>query len=140
MSNVQRCGVCSPLRRSIGATSVTALTIAMGFALVACAGNPRPYTPVAMSQTGDDQWSCTELNIQLAANSKAASDLLQQHGATETANNTKGVASLVLLGPIGLLIAMSADYSREEQVKARALIDRNERLTHLAKAKSCASQ
>lgn len=124
---------------TIGVASVAPLLIAAGFALAGCGGNPRAYTPVAMSQAGDDQLPCAELNSQLDANSKAASDLLRQHGVTETKNTTKGVASVVLLGPIGFLILSSVDMSGEDQVKARALIDRNERLTRLVKAKTCLS-
>jgi len=47
--------------------------------LAACAA--REVTPVAMSQAGDEQLSCTELNDQLAANVRDVHELLKQDKA-----------------------------------------------------------
>ena len=37
----------------------------------------------------------------------------------------------------GILVAATTDLSNQDQVKARALADRNERLAYLAKQKGC---
>jgi hypothetical protein len=104
--------------------------------VAACAA--RQVTPVSMSQAGDDDLTCTQLNDQMTANQKSAADLLRQDRGVEVGNTVK-IATGTVLAPIGILIALTADLSNEEQVKARALIDRDERLTYLAHAKGCNS-
>ena len=106
------------------------------FCLASCAA--RPVTPVAMSQPGDDQLSCPALMEQIKANQSAATEFLRSKEGVDQANTAKAVTGVVLFGPIGLLVMNSADYSSEEQVKARSLEDRNERLTFLTKNKGCA--
>lgn len=93
--------------------------------MAACAA--REVTPVAMSQAGDEQLSCTELNSQLAANVRDVHELLKQDKAVERTNIVAGVLPLPML----------MDFSNEEQVKARALLDRNEKLNYLVKTKGC---
>ena len=85
-----------------------------------------------MTQAGDDQLSCAELHDQIAANQASASDLLHKDKEVENGNAAKIVAGAVV-APLSL----SADFSNEEQVKARALIDRNEKLTYLLQKKGC---
>lgn len=93
--------------------------------LAACAA--REVTPVAMAQPGDEQLSCAGLNSQLAANTQDINTLLKQDKAVERSNIVAGVLPLPML----------MDLSNEEQVKARALLDRNERLGYLVKTKGC---
>ena len=93
--------------------------------LGACAA--REVTPVAMSQPGDEQLGCAELNRQLAANEQDVRELLKQDKAVERTNIVAGVLPLPML----------MDFSNEEQVKARALLDRNEKLNYLVKTKGC---
>ena len=93
--------------------------------LGACAA--REVTPVAMSQAGDEQLSCAELDKQRAANVQDIDELLKQDKAVERTNVVAGVLPLPML----------MDFSNEEQVKARALLDRNERLNYLIKSKGC---
>lgn len=88
-----------------------------------------------MVQPGDNALSCTALAQQIADNQKSEGDYLHQDKQVENGNVAKGVGSaLPFVGP---LVAASTDLSNEEQVKARALSDRNERLAYLAKQKGC---
>jgi hypothetical protein len=109
---------------------VALVAIAGVFGLVACAA--RPVTPTAMAQTGDDQLSCSQLSGQLDANTKAVKNLLHQDKDVETGNAAK-VAAGAVIAPI----ALATDFSNTEQIKARALLDRNERLTFLLHSKGC---
>jgi hypothetical protein len=90
-----------------------------------------------MSQAGDDQLNCPELSGQINANRIAADEFVQKDKAVQNMNTAKAVTGFVLLGPLGLAIVESSDMSHEDQVKARSLIDRNEKLLYLAKNKGC---
>jgi hypothetical protein len=92
-----------------------------------------------MTQVGDDQLSCPMVIEQIKANQSAAAEFLRRNKLVEGENTAKVVVG-GLLAPIGLLLAASADMSNEDQVKARSLIDRNERLVFLAKSKGCTEQ
>lgn len=110
--------------------------LAVGFcaaALSACAA--KQYAAVPMEQPGDEQLTCVQLKDQIAANEKAAAEFVKKDKNVENKNVAKGVASVVPV--IGILSALSTDLSNEEQVKARSIIDRNERLTFLSKQKGC---
>lgn len=101
--------------------------------LAGCAA--REVTPVAMSQPGDDALTCDALNAQIAANSASQAAYEKKDKQVENANVAKGVGGAApFVGPI---IAASTDLSNEEQVKARALADRDEQLKYLAKRKGC---
>ena len=95
--------------------------------------------PVAMSQPGDDGLGCPQLREQRQANVVAAAEFLRQDKDVAAGNVAKTVAGGVLL-PIGLPILLSTDLSNTEQVKARSLIDRDERLAQLMKSKGCENQ
>lgn len=88
-----------------------------------------------MAQPGDEDLSCTELNRQIAANRDAAEKYLHKDRQVENGNTAKTVGSAI--PGLGILLAASIDLSNEEQVKARALVDRDERLTFLAKRRGC---
>src|SRR5262249_25501207 len=105
--------------------------------LAACAA--RPVSPIAMRQSGDEQLSCADLAQQRSANRAAAEQLFRDDRDVESNNVAKNVVG-GLLGPVGLLLAGSSDLSNEEQVKARALIDRNDHLVYLARKKACGEQ
>jgi hypothetical protein len=101
--------------------------------LAGCAA--RDVTPVAMSQPGDEALSCDALNAQIAANTTSEAAYEKKDKQVENANVAKGVGGAApFVGPI---IAASTDLSNEEQVKARALSDRNQQLTYLAKHRGC---
>ncbi len=104
--------------------------IAGALCLVACTA--RPVTPISMTMPGDEQLSCAELNEHIKANMTAANELFAEDKDVAAGNVAKGV----LLGG-GLLAAALMDLSNEEQVKARSVNDRNERLTFLARSKGC---
>ncbi len=88
-----------------------------------------------MSQPGDDALSCDALKEQIAANGTAEAVYRQKDKQVENGNIAKGVGSAAPF--VGPLIAGSTDLSNEEQVKARALADRNAQLEYLAKHKGC---
>jgi hypothetical protein len=94
-------------------------------------------TSIKMSQPGDENLSCEAINEQLASNSAAAQKFLAQDRKVANTNIVKGVgAAIPWVGP---LVMASADLSNKEQVEARALIDRDERLEFLSKKKNCSS-
>jgi len=101
--------------------------------LWACAA--RDVTPVSMTEAGDETLDCPALQQQIAENEAAARAFLVKDKQVERANTAKVVASAIPY--LGILIAASTDMSNEERVKARALVDRNEWLTLLAKRKGC---
>jgi hypothetical protein len=88
-----------------------------------------------MAQPGDESLGCPELNRQITDNRAAAEKFLIKDKHVEDGNAAKGVASA--LPWVGLLAIASTDLSNEEQVKARALVDRDERLIFLAKKNGC---
>ncbi len=113
---------------TVAGTRLVALLAGL-LGLVACAA--RPVTPIAMAQPGDEQLSCGELIRQKQANQQAVDDLLSRDKDVATGNVVKGV----VIG--GLLGTAMMDLSNDEQIRARSLMDRNERLDLLAKTKGC---
>jgi hypothetical protein len=109
----------------------------VAFALCLCGCAAKQVTPVQMTQPGDAQLDCPALKQQIAANQAAAEDFIRKDKQVENENIARGVGSAIPV--FGILLAMSYDLSNEEQVKARALADRNEELTYLAKQKGCAT-
>lgn len=105
-----------------------------GAALVTgCAA--KTVVPVQMAQQGDATMDCAALNGQIAQNEAAAAVFLHKDRQVEQANTAKGVGSVI--PGLGLLLVLSTDLSNEEQIKARALIDRDEELRFLSKRKGC---
>lgn len=88
-----------------------------------------------MAQPGDDDLSCAALKDQIAANEAAAEDFVRKDKLVEQQNIAKNIGGAIPF--LGLLLVSSTDLSNVEQVKGRALVDRDERLTFLAKHKGC---
>lgn len=88
-----------------------------------------------MTQPGDDGLDCAALTAQIAANQAAAADFLLKDRQVEEANTAKGIGGAI--PGLGLLLVMSTDLSNTEQIKARALIDRDQQLQFLASRKGC---
>jgi hypothetical protein len=88
-----------------------------------------------MTQSGDDTLSCPEIKQQMEANRATAEEFARKDKQVEQGNVAKNVGGV--LPGVGLLLVASTDLSNEEQVKVRAMIDRNEQLTYLAKRKGC---
>lgn len=88
-----------------------------------------------MAQPGDEQLSCAELDHQIQINEAAAKDFIKKDKQVENGNTAKTVLSATPF--IGILSAMAIDLSNVEQIKARAILDRNEQLTFLKKQKGC---
>lgn len=101
--------------------------------LTGCAA--RNVVPVSMTQAGDEALDCAALAHELTANEAAAARFLHQDKKVENANTARNVGSVI--PGVGLLLVLSTDLSNEEQIKARALIDRDEQLRFLAKRKQC---
>jgi hypothetical protein len=92
-------------------------------------------TPVRISQPGDQDLGCPALNQQIAENFAAEQKLMQRDHDVMEANTAKGVGGAVPI--VGPLIIASSDLSNKEQIQARALTDRNERLQFLSRQKNC---
>lgn len=124
------------MRLGWGAGLVRVFLAGAGLAGVSLAGcAPRPVTPVAMSQPGDDALSCAEIAAQTATNRDRAAGLLGLDRQVAQGNVVRGVAMAIPFG--GLAAGASMDLSNAEQVQARALLDRNQRLDMLARDKGC---
>ena len=95
----------------------------------------RQVTPVAMTQPTDDRLTCPEIDREMKSNQAEAAELLQKNQEVDQANAAKVVASVVLSG----WFALTVDLSHEEQIKMRALADRNEALASLKTGKRCAA-
>jgi len=95
----------------------------------------RNVVPVQMAQPGDEGLDCSALAHELAANEESAARFLHQDKKVEQANTARNVGSVI--PGLGLLLVLSTDLSNEEQIKARALVDRDERLRFLVKRKQC---
>lgn len=107
--------------------------LAVALCLSGCAAPV--FTSVAMSQPGDDALDCAALHQQIADNTAAGAAAARADKRTENGNVAKTVGSAIPY--VGLLVAATTDLSNQDQVKARALADRNERLAYLAKQKGC---
>jgi hypothetical protein len=110
-----------------------ATVAALAWPLANCAA--RQVTPVAMTQPTDDRLTCPEIDQEMKSNQAVAAELLQKNQEVDQANAAKVVASVVLSG----WIALTVDLSHEEQIKMRALSDRNEALASLKTKKRCAA-
>ena len=80
--------------------------------MVACA--VRTVTPVAMSQPGDVDLSCSDLTSQVKSNQAKASELLRKHEGVDRANVGKTVVGTVLV-PIGLLTIMNGAFAPDHE-------------------------
>jgi hypothetical protein len=89
-----------------------------------------------MTRPDDEALTCAALQQQIADNNDAEAHFQQADKDVETTNVAKGIGGAIPFA--GPLIVGSIDLSNEEQVKARALADRNEHLAYLAKQRKCA--
>jgi hypothetical protein len=112
---------------------IKSLLVGSALLLSSCAAKQFAATP--MAQPGDAALSCPELKQQISANRATAEEFARKDKQVEQGNVAKNVGGIV--PGVGLLLVASTDLSNEEQVKVRAMIDRNEQLTYLAKRKGC---
>jgi hypothetical protein len=110
-----------------------AAVAALAWPLASCAA--RQVSPVAMTQPTDDRLTCPEIDQEMKSNQATAAELLEKNKEVDQANAAKVVASVVLSG----WFALTVDLSHEEQIKMRALADRNEALASLKTNKRCAA-
>ena len=111
------------------------LPFACAALLSGCAA--KNVVPVQMAQAGDEELDCTALGREIADNEQAAAAFIKQDKRVEQANTAKTVGGVI--PGLGLILVLSTDLSNEEQIKARALIDRDERLRFLSKKRGCTS-
>lgn len=109
------------------------LLAATALILSACAA--KQFTAMPMEQTGDDALSCAQIQQQIADNTATEGKFAHANRQVENGNTAKVVGGAVPI--VGPLIVGSVDLSNEEQVKVRALADRNEHLAFVAKQKGC---
>jgi hypothetical protein len=88
-----------------------------------------------MTQPTDDRMTCPEIDREMKSNQAVGAELLQKNAEVDQANAAKVAASIVLSG----WFALTVDLSHEEQIKMRALADRNEALAALKAKKRCAA-
>ncbi len=88
-----------------------------------------------MVQPGDETLNCEQLKQQIDANRVAAEDFVRKDKQVENANVAKNVGGVIPF--IGILLVSSTDLSNEEQIKGRALVDRDEQLSYLFRQKGC---
>jgi hypothetical protein len=105
----------------------------LAWPLANCAA--RQVNPVAMTQPTDDRLTCPQIDQEMKSNQAAAAELLEKNKEVDQANAAKVVASVVLSG----WFALTVDLSHEEQIKMRALADRNEALASLKANRRCAA-
>ncbi len=101
------------------------LAVSVVAALAGC--GTRKVAPTAMTRDGDETMTCAALVLEIKANREAAAAHFLRDKQVENAN-----AVFVILGPSFLV-----DLSNEEQIKARSLVDRNDRLVLLGRSKGC---
>ena len=104
------------------------LGLASAALLAGCAA--KETFPVALSQPDDDSLTCAQINEQAAYNTAAARDFLHSQHQTNVTN----VVGTVVIGALG---AGLADFSEGDRIRARSMIDRNEKLQYLAKKRGC---
>ncbi len=88
-----------------------------------------------MSQEGDESLNCTELRSEIGRNEVSAEAFIKRDKKVMEENTVKGIGSAIPF--LGILLVTSTDLSNKEQIEARALLDRNERLTFLYDKKNC---
>jgi len=85
-----------------------------------------------MSEPGDEALSCAQLDEKIHQNQQEALKFASRAKGVEADNDTYKIATVfVSLAVIGV------DLSKEDQIKARALRDRNEYLLYLRGEKKC---
>jgi hypothetical protein len=109
--------------------SVAVLTSVL--ACTACA-QTRSVEPVAMSQQGDQNLTCVQLNQQIYTNQVAAVNFANQAAKVEGNNTAFQVGTIFTLWA-----AMGINLSKEDQIKMRSLQDRNQYLLYLKEEKKC---
>jgi hypothetical protein len=109
------------------------LALAGAACLSGCAA--KTVIPVQMAQPGDESLDCAALADQIAQNELLAADFLKKDKQVERLNTARNVGGVI--PGLGLLLVMSTDLSNDEQIRGRALVDRDERLRFLAKRKRC---
>jgi hypothetical protein len=102
--------------------------------LLACPGCAETKTvdPIQMSQPGDQDLTCGQINDQIYKNQVAGVSFANRAAKAEGSNTAFEVGTIFTLWA-----AMGIDLSKEDQIKMRSLQDRNQYLTYLKDEKKC---
>jgi hypothetical protein len=106
------------------------LSLVLSFALAGCAG--REAKPVAFSQSGDLNLSCSQLRSQVDLNSEQIRRLVGENKQRVAKNVVATAGALIFLPSLLFIDAKGAE--REE---LEALANRNKHLANIAKKKGC---
>ena len=114
-----------------GMFRTTVILVGMAAILAGCGA--RSSNPVAISQPGDKDLTCAQIEEQVRTNNALA---IQKAGGNEATVNQNAAA--VAVGVLVFWPAMLAmDLSNSEQIELRALQDRNRSLERLYRNKDC---
>lgn len=102
--------------------------------LLVCAGCAATKTvnPIQMSQPGDRDLTCAQINDQIYTNQVAAVNFANQAAKVEGSNTAFEVGTIFVIWA-----AMGVDLSKEDQIKMRSLQDRNQYLLYLKDERKC---
>jgi hypothetical protein len=102
--------------------------------LLGCAGcaQTKSVDPIPMSQQGDQNLTCTQLNQQIYTNQVAAANFATQAAKVQGNNQVFAVGTI-----FALWAALGIDLSEEDKIKMRSLQDRNQYLVYLKDEKKC---
>lgn len=107
------------------------ITILSALAIAAC--QTRTAAPVHLAQPGDDVLSCEAIAEERTVNRKAALKLAKLDEGVAMSNAFAMTLSQVWFWPA----IFGVDMSDVEEIEAKALMQRNDRLTNLAERKGC---
>jgi hypothetical protein len=93
----------------------------------------RTATPVHLAQPGDGAMSCSEIAGEMVSNRKQAAKLAKLDEGIALSNAVAMTLSQVWFWPA----IMGVDMSDVEEIEARALMQRNDRLAALAGQRDC---
>lgn len=105
--------------------------LALTLPLLACAA--REAHPVAISQPGDAELTCEQMAEEIARNEAEALRLAEADKKVVESNIGAGVAGTLIFWPA----LLATDLSNAEQIRLRALRDRNANLERLRGARGC---
>ena len=102
-----------------------AAAILLTLSVSSCAG--RAPNPVDVTQIGDENLSCDQIQAEIKSNNARISELAQERGAKVAQNIVAGVAGAIFILPLFLM-----DFQNAAGIEERALHGRNQYLGQIA--------
>lgn len=120
--------------RFSGTLKLIAAGLSILAALLECAAcaQTKSVNPVQISQPGDQNLTCAQIDEQIRANQAAAVNFANQAAQVEGRNTAFEIATIFTMWA-----AMGVDFSKEDQIKFRSLRDRNQYLLYLKGETRC---